>query len=118
VEFTGVELTSGAELTAPVEDDVASPVVKAATGPHALEGRSVREVWGRGRKMGCCAFTQWRCRLAEQRGGGEGGTMESAIAKAARAHYRAWSSRQRGHAAVLREVSFFNDWGKCEWMSI
>jgi hypothetical protein len=44
VEFTGIELTSDAELAAPVEKDAASPMAKAAAGPRALEGRGMREV--------------------------------------------------------------------------
>jgi hypothetical protein len=39
VEFTGVKLTDGVELTAPVDKDVASPVEKATINPRALEGR-------------------------------------------------------------------------------
>jgi hypothetical protein len=85
VEFTGVELIGGAELAALVEKDAASPVEKAAAGPHTLEGHDRREEWRRGRKTGCCALARWRYRLAEQRGGGEGGAVESAAAEAARA---------------------------------
>jgi hypothetical protein len=39
VEFTGVEIVSGAELAAPVKKVMTSPVDKATVGPHALEGR-------------------------------------------------------------------------------
>ena len=77
MEFTGVELTGGAELVALVD--------KATTDPHALEGRSGREARWRGGKTGYCALARWRCRLAEQRGRGDGGTVESAVTEAARA---------------------------------
>jgi hypothetical protein len=50
VEFTGVELTSGAEVAAPMEKAVTGPVEKAATfrsgekdGPRAGEGSSGQE---------------------------------------------------------------------------
>jgi len=67
VEFTGVELTDGAKLAAPVE--------KAAAG---------REAQWRGRKTGCRAWTRWRCQSAEQRRDGEGGAVESTVAEATR----------------------------------
>jgi hypothetical protein len=38
--------------------------------------------------------------------------VESAVAEAVRAHGRAWSPRRHGRAAPLREVSFFNGWGR------
>ncbi|XP_066312941.1 uncharacterized protein [Miscanthus floridulus] len=74
VVFIGVELSGGVELAAPVE--------KATAGPRAAEGRDGREARWRGRKMGCRALVQWRCRLAERRRDGEGGTVESAVAEA------------------------------------
>jgi hypothetical protein len=69
-----------------MEKDVASPVEKAMVGPHALEGRGMREAWWRGRKMGYCTLAQWRCWLVERRGGGEGDTMETMVIEAAWAH--------------------------------
>jgi hypothetical protein len=85
VKFSGVELANDAELAALVEKDVASPVEKAVAGPRALEGRGGREARWRGRKMGCYALARWRCWLEKRRSRGEGGAVESAVAKAARA---------------------------------
>jgi hypothetical protein len=85
VEFTGVKLSGGAELVAPVEKDAPSPMEKAMAGPRALEGRGGREAWWRGRKMGCYALARWRCWLAKRRSRGEGGAVESSVTKAAQA---------------------------------
>jgi hypothetical protein len=69
VEFTGVELTSGAELTAPMEKAATDPVEKATAGLRAGEAHGRRGA-------------QWRGRRATmlQRGGDagrrSGGTME------------------------------------------
>jgi hypothetical protein len=53
VEFTGVELTSGAELAAPMEKATTSLVEKVAVGPRAGESHDEREAQWRGRKTGC-----------------------------------------------------------------
>jgi hypothetical protein len=94
VEFTGVE------LAAAVEKDAASPMEKVVAGSRALEGRGVRVAQWR-RKMGYCALARWRCRLAERRGGGEGGAVENAVTEAMRARDKAWSSRQHGRVTKL-----------------
>jgi len=39
MEFTGVELAGGVELTGPVEKATTGPMEKAAVGSHALESR-------------------------------------------------------------------------------
>jgi hypothetical protein len=52
VEFTGVELTGGAELAAPVEKTMIDPMEKAATGPYAGEDRDGWEARWRGREDG------------------------------------------------------------------
>jgi hypothetical protein len=90
VEFTSVE------LAAAVEKDAASPMEKVVAGSRALEGRGVRVAQWRRRKMGYCALAWWRCRLAERRGGGEGGAVENVVTEAMRAHDKVWSSRQHG----------------------
>jgi hypothetical protein len=68
VEFTGVELTGGAEVAALVEKVVTGPMEKAATfrsggkdGPRAEEGRSGQEAPWRERKTSSHARTRWRC---------------------------------------------------------
>jgi len=76
VEFTGVELVGGAEIVAPVE--------KAVLGPCTREGRGMREAQWRGRKTGYRAWAWWRCWPTERRPSGEGGAVESAVAKTAR----------------------------------
>jgi hypothetical protein len=45
VEFTEVELTSGTELTAPVEKATAGPMEKVDAGPCAGEARDGQEAW-------------------------------------------------------------------------
>jgi hypothetical protein len=52
VELTGVELTGGTELAAPVEKTTAGPVEKAATGPCTREDRDGWEAQWRGREDG------------------------------------------------------------------
>jgi hypothetical protein len=68
VEFTGVELTGGAEVAAPVEKAVIGPVEKAVTfrsggkdGPRVEEGRSGQEAPWRARKTSSHARARWRC---------------------------------------------------------
>ena len=56
VEFTGVELTRGVEIAAPVEKTATGLVEKAAAGRRAGEGLGGREAQWRGRKTGCRAW--------------------------------------------------------------
>jgi hypothetical protein len=96
VEFITVELVGGVELTALVEKTVAGSVEKPTTGLHAGEARGGREVWWRGRKMGCLALAQ-RC-------DGEGGVVEREV------RWRAPSPRRHGRGKLSQrcdEVSFF-----------
>jgi hypothetical protein len=111
VEFTSIELASGAELTAPVEKAATGPVEKAAAGLRAGEAHGKRGAQWRGRKMGCHALARRGCRPAEWRHNGEGGAME-------RRHGGVRS--QRAVAPLGGEVSFFFFFFKTiggKWMS-
>jgi hypothetical protein len=99
VEFNGVELAGGAELATLVEKVVTGPVEKAVVGPCVGEDRGGREARWRGMKMGCCALVQRRCRPAEWRRDGEGGTVER------EARWRASSPRRHGGVRSWRAVA-------------
>ena len=80
MEFTGVELASGATLAAPMGKATVGPMEKAAVGPCAGEVRGGREARWIGRKTGCRALAWRRCRPTKRKHDGEGGTVESAVA--------------------------------------
>jgi hypothetical protein len=82
VEFISVDLTSGAELAAPMEKAMTSLVEKATVGPRAGESHDGWEAQWRGRKTCCRAWAWWRCWPAERRHDGEGGTVECVVTEA------------------------------------
>jgi hypothetical protein len=90
-----VELTSGAELTAPVEKATTGLVEKVVVGPCTLEARGEQEAWWRGSKTACCTLARWRCLLAEWRRSGEGGTVRG----------RCGGERGRGLVETYRDVA-------------
>jgi hypothetical protein len=99
-EFTGVELTGGAELAALVEKGAACP----CTG----EARGGREARWRGRKTGCRALARRRCWLAER-----GGAMKREVrwrGKRGGERYHRGSTTEHGRGELSRhysEVIFF-----------
>jgi hypothetical protein len=110
VEFTGVELTSDTELTAPVEKAMTGSVEEAEAGPCALEARGGQEAWWRGSKTGYCALARWRCHLVEW----------STVEREAWWRGRCGGERGRGLAETYRGTAV--RWGffrtvQGEWMS-
>jgi hypothetical protein len=82
-------------------------VEKGEAGPRTREGHGKREARWRGRKMGCHALAQRRCRSGEWSRDGEGGIVEREHGGERR---RRGSAVERGHRELSRrcsDVSFF-----------